>query len=34
LSVLIAEKVIRKELENPKDQEVLIKDLLKDLKLK
>jgi F-type H+-transporting ATPase subunit b len=34
LSVMIAEKVIRKELENPKDQEALIKDLLKDLKLK
>lgn len=34
LSVLIAEKVIRKQLENPKDQEMLVKDLLKDLKLK
>ena len=34
LSLMIAEKVIRKELENPKDQEILVKDLLKDLKLK
>jgi F-type H+-transporting ATPase subunit b len=34
LSVMIAEKVIRKELENPKDQEILVEDLLKDLKLK
>jgi F-type H+-transporting ATPase subunit b len=34
LSVMIAEKVIKKELENPKDQEVLVEDLLKDLKLK
>lgn len=34
LSVIIAEKVIRKELENPKDQEILIEDLLKDLKMK
>ncbi len=34
LSVLIAEKVIRKQLENPKDQEILMQDLLKDLKLK
>lgn len=34
LSVMIAEKVIRKELENPGNQEILIKDLIKDLKLK
>lgn len=34
LSVMIAEKVIRKELENPKDQEKLVEDLLKDLNLK
>ncbi len=34
LSLMIAEKVIRKQLENPKDQEILVKDLLKDLKLK
>ncbi|MFY9151743.1 MAG: F0F1 ATP synthase subunit B [Prolixibacteraceae bacterium] len=34
LSVMIAEKVIRKELEKPEDQEILVKDLLKDLKLK
>jgi F-type H+-transporting ATPase subunit b len=34
LSVMIAEKVIRKQLDNPKDQEILVKDLLKDLKLK
>ena len=34
LSVMIAEKVIKKELENPKDQDILVKDLLKDLKLK
>jgi len=34
LSVMIAEKVIKKELENPKDQEILVQDLLKDLKLK
>ena len=33
LSVMIAEKVIKKELENPKDQDILVKDLLKDLKL-
>jgi F-type H+-transporting ATPase subunit b len=33
LSVLIAEKVIKKQLENPKDQEELIQNLLKDLKL-
>lgn len=34
LSVMIAEKVIKKELEKPKDQEILVEDLLKDLKLK
>ena len=34
LSVMIAEKVIRKELENPEDQEKLVEDLLKDMKLK
>ncbi|MDP2337243.1 MAG: F0F1 ATP synthase subunit B [Bacteroidota bacterium] len=34
LSVMIAEKVIRKQLEKPKDQEKLVEDLLKDLKLK
>ena len=34
LSVMIAEKVIRKQLDNPKDQEILVEDLLKDLKLK
>ena len=34
LSVIIAEKVIRKQLDHPNDQEILIKDLLKDLKLK
>jgi len=34
LSVMIAEKVIRKQLENPKDQEKLIEVLLKDMKLK
>jgi F-type H+-transporting ATPase subunit b len=34
LSVMIAEKVIKKQLENPKDQEILVADLLKDLKLK
>jgi F-type H+-transporting ATPase subunit b len=34
LSVMIAEKVIRKQLDNSKDQEILIEDLLKDLKLK
>lgn len=33
LSVIIAEKVIKKQVENPKDQEVLIQDMLKDLKL-
>jgi len=34
LSVMIAEKVIRKQLDNPKDQKMLVEDLLKDLKLK
>jgi F-type H+-transporting ATPase subunit b len=34
LSVLIAEKIIKKQLENSKDQEILMQDLLKDLKLK
>ncbi len=34
LSVVIAEKVIKKQLENPKDQEKLVEDLLNDLKLK
>jgi len=34
LSVMIAEKVIRKQLDNPKDQKNLVEDLLKDLKLK
>jgi F-type H+-transporting ATPase subunit b len=34
LSVMIAEKVIRKQLENPKNQEELVEDLLKDLNLK
>jgi F-type H+-transporting ATPase subunit b len=34
LSVMIAEKVIKKQLENTKDQEKLVEDLLKDLKLK
>ena len=34
LSVMIAEKVIRKQLENSKDQEKLVEDLLTDLKLK
>lgn len=34
LSVLIAEKVIRKQLENSSDQEKLVEDMLKDLKLK
>lgn len=34
LSVQIAETVIRKQLENPKDQKLLVEDLLKDLKLK
>jgi len=34
LSVTIAEIIIRKQLENPEDQERLVEDLLKDLKLK
>jgi len=34
LSVMIAEKVIRKQLENSADQEKLVEDLLKDMKLK
>lgn len=34
LSVMIAEKVIRKQLDNPKDQKILVEDLLEDLKLK
>lgn len=34
LSVMIAEKVIMRQLENPKDQEILVRDMLKDLKLK
>ncbi len=34
LSVQIAEIVIKKQLENPKEQEKLVEDLLKDLKLK
>ena len=34
LSVQIAEIVIRKQLDNPKDQKMLVEDLLKDLKLK
>lgn len=34
LSVLIAEKIIKKQLDNSKDQEMMIQDLLKDLKLK
>jgi F-type H+-transporting ATPase subunit b len=34
LSVMIAEKVIKKQLDNSKDQEILVEDLLKDLKLK
>ncbi|HEY3371264.1 MAG TPA: F0F1 ATP synthase subunit B [Prolixibacteraceae bacterium] len=34
LSVMIAEKVIRKQLDNPKEQKILVEDLLKDLKLK
>ncbi len=33
LSVMIAEKVIKKQLENPKDQEKLVQDMLNDLKL-
>jgi hypothetical protein len=31
---MIAEKVIKKQLDNPKEQESMIEDLLKDLKLK
>jgi len=34
LSVMIAEKIIKKQLENPKEQERLVEDQLKDLKLK
>jgi len=34
LSVMIAEKVIRKQLDNPREQKMLVEDLLKDLKLK
>ena len=34
LSVMIAEKVIRRQLDNPKDQKMLVEDLLQDLKLK
>lgn len=34
LSVMIAEKVIRRQLDNPKDQKILVEDLLKDLNLK
>lgn len=34
LSVTIAEKVIKKKLDNSEDQEALIEDMLKDLKLK
>lgn len=34
LSVMIAEKVLRKQLENPKEQEVLVNELVKDLTLK
>lgn len=34
LSVMIAEKVIKKQLDDTKNQEILVKDLLKDLKLK
>ena len=34
LSVMIAEKVLKKELDNSKDQEALVANLLKDLKLK
>lgn len=34
LSVMIAEKVVRKQLANSKDQEILVEELLKDLKLK
>ncbi|MFA5327750.1 MAG: F0F1 ATP synthase subunit B [Prolixibacteraceae bacterium] len=34
LSVLIAEKIIKRQLDNSKDQEIMVQDLLKDLKLK
>lgn len=34
LSVMIAEKVLRKQLENPKEQEILVQELVKDLTLK
>jgi F-type H+-transporting ATPase subunit b len=34
LSVMIAEKIIRKQLDNPKDQKVLVEELLKELELK
>ena len=34
LSVLIAEKIIRKQLDNPNDQKLLVEDLLKELELK
>ena len=34
LSVSIAEKIIRKQLDNPADQKILVEDLLKELELK
>ncbi|MCW0481640.1 F0F1 ATP synthase subunit B [Gaoshiqia sediminis] len=34
LSVMVAEKIIRKEMKEHKDQEALVNELLKDLKLK
>jgi F-type H+-transporting ATPase subunit b len=34
LSVMIAEKIIRKQLDNPTDQKVLAEELLKELELK
>lgn len=34
LSVTIAEKIIRKQLDNPADQKILVEDLLKELELK
>lgn len=34
LSVMIAEKIIRKQLDNPQDQKVLAEELLKELELK
>lgn len=34
LSVMIAEKIIRKQLENPQEQKVLAEELLKELELK